>query len=226
MFSNPRILALAFGLGLAASAAALAQGTSAAAGNAAAAPAKVGIVGIQEAIAATNEGKKELDALQQRFAGKQKELKTQNDEVEALKKQLQAQGDKLSEEARANSVKTIDAKTKTLQRNYDDYQSEIQQAEQDVLNRLGGKMLNVLDKYATANGYSVILDVSSQQSPVLWASKATNITKELVDAYNQESPVAPSAKPAGSAGTASKPAGPTGAAASKPAGAATPVKRP
>jgi len=225
MFSNTRILALAFGLGLAASMAGLAQGTSATAGSAAAAPAKVGIVGIQEAIASTNEGKKELDALQQRFAGKQKELKALNDEVEALKKQLQTQGDKLSEEARASSAKTIETKTKTLQRNYDDYQGEIQQAEQDVLNRLGGKMLNVLDKYASANGYSVILDVSSQQSPVLWASQATNITKELVDAYNRESPVAPSAKPAGSAGGASKPAGTTGAA-SKPAGTPAPPKRP
>jgi outer membrane protein len=226
MFSNTRIPALVFGLGLAASTAGLAQGTSAAAGSAAGGPAKVGIVGIQEAIASTNEGKKELDALQQRFAGKQKELKALNDEVEALKKQLQTQGDKLSEEARASSAKTIETKTKTLQRNYDDYQSEIQQAEQEVLNRLGGKMLNVLDKYASANGYSVILDVSSQQSPVLWASKATNITKELVDAYNQESPAAPSAKPAGSAGAAGKPAGNTGAAASKPAGVAAPVKRP
>jgi outer membrane protein len=225
MFSNTRVLALAFGLGLGTLTAGLAQGTSApAAGGAAAAPVKIGIVGIQEAIATTNEGKKELDALQQRFAGKQNELKTLNDEVESLKKQLQAQGNKLSAEARANSVKTIETKTKTLQRNYDDYQNELQQAEQDVLNRLGGKMLNVLDKYASANGYSVILDVSSQQSPVLWASKATNITKELVDAYNQEAPVAPSAKPAGSA--LSKPAGSTGAAASKPAGVAAPAKRP
>ncbi|HMF90408.1 MAG TPA: OmpH family outer membrane protein, partial [Candidatus Angelobacter sp.] len=204
MSSNPKILALALGLGLTASTAALAQGTSAPAGTPAAATGKIGIVGIQEAIAATNEGKKEMEALQQRFAGKQAEIKALNDEVEGLKKQLQAQGDKLSDDARANSVKTLEAKQKTLQRNYEDYQNEVQQAEQDVLNRLGGKMLNVMEKYASANGYSLILDVSNPQTtPVLWASAPSNITQALVDAYNAQSPVAaPAAKPAGSAGAA------------------------
>src|SRR4051812_46989504 len=89
MSSNLKIPALAIPLALtlAASGKALAQGAAAApaTGN------KVGIVNIQDAIANTNEGKKELDALQQRFSPKQAELKTQNDEVEGLKKQLQTQ---------------------------------------------------------------------------------------------------------------------------------------
>lgn len=223
MSRNTKILALALGLGLTASTAALAQGTSAPAGSpAAAAPTKIGIVGIQEAIANTNEGKKEMDALQQRFAGKQAELKTLNDEVEGLKKQLQAQGDKLSDEARATSVKNVETKQKALQRNYEDYQNEVQQAEQEVLNKLGGKMLNVMEKYASANGYSVILDVSNPQTtPVLWASAPSNITQALVDAYNAQSPVAPPPAKAGSTGAAARPAGTT---APKPA--ATPTKRP
>lgn len=166
-------------------------------------PSKVGIVNIQDAIVATNEGKKEFDTLQAKFAPKQAELKTLNDEVEGLKKELQAQGDKLSEDARTTKLKTLDSKQKLLQRNYDDAQSEFQQAEQEVVNRIGGKMLNVLEKYAKANGYSVILDVSNPQTPVLWAGDGTIITKQLVDAYNAESPVAapaaPAPKPAGSA---------------------------
>jgi outer membrane protein len=204
MLGNAKTLTLALCLGLAATTTSLAQGA------AAAAPAsqKVGIVAIQPAIASTNEGKKELDALQQRFAPKQAELKALNDEIENLKKQLQTQTDKLSDAERATRVKNLEAKQKTLQRNYDDFQAEAQQAEQDVVNRLGVKMLAVLEKYAAANGYSVILDVSSQATPVLWASQTTNITKELVDAYNAQSPAAPAApaaKPAGSA--ANKPSG-------------------
>jgi outer membrane protein len=222
MSRNTKILALVLGLGLSASTAALAQGASAPAGNPAAVPSKIGIVGIQEAIAATNEGKKEMEALQQKFAGKQTELKALNDEVEGLKKQYQAQEASLGEDARATKAKAIEAKTKTLQRNYEDYQNEVQQAEQEILNRLGGKMLNVMEKYATANGYSVILDVSNPQTtPVLWASGPSNITQALVDAYNAQSPVAAPAKPAGSAGAANRPAG---AVAPKPP--ATPTKRP
>ena len=209
MLGNAKTLTLALCLGLAATTTSLAQGA------AAPAPAsnKVGIVAIQAAIASTNEGKKEFDALQQRFAPKQAQLKALNDEVEGLKKQLQAQTDKLSDEERATRVKNLENKQKVLQRNYDDFQTEAQQAEQEVVNRLGGKMLAVLEKYAAANGYSVILDVSSQSTPVLWASQTTNITKELVDAYNAQNPGAPAAKPAGSA--ANQPSGAPGTA--KPA---------
>ena len=184
---------LALGLSALFTSAALAQAAAAPANTAANAPSansgKIAIVNIQEAIGATNEGKKEFDALQQKFSPKQAELKTQNDEVENLKKQLQAQGDKLSDEERNNRVKTLEIKQKTLQRNYEDAQAEFQQAEQEVVNRIGAKMLNVLEKYAKANGYAAVLDVSNPQTPVLYAS--TNITKELVDAYNAEAPAAP-----------------------------------
>lgn len=190
---------LALGLSALFTSAALAQAAAAPANPAANAPSatsgKIAIVNIQEAIGATNEGKKEFDALQQKFSPKQAELKTQNDEVENLKKQLQAQGDKLSDEERNNRVKTLEVKQKSLQRNYEDAQAEFQQAEQEVVNRIGAKMLNVLEKYAKANGFAVVLDVSNPQTPVLYAS--TNITKELVDAYNAEAPVAaPAARPA------------------------------
>lgn len=150
------------------------------------APSKIGIVNIQDAIIATNEGKKEFDALQQRFAPKQNELKTLNDELENMKKDLQAKGDKLNADERANLAKNLEVKQKTLQRNFDDAQNEFQQAEQEVTSRIGGKMLNVLEKYAKTNGYTVILDVSNPQTPVLWASQDTNITKELVDSYNAD----------------------------------------
>lgn len=204
MLGNSKILALFLGFGLAASTAARGQaGAPSPAGGPV--PSKVAIVAIQPAIASTNEGKKELDALQQRFSPRQIELKNQSDEIENLKKQLQAQGDKLGDEARASQVRAIETKQKTLQRNAEDFQNEVQQAELDVLNRLGGKMQKILETYAKANGYAVVLDVSNPQTtPVMYASPTANITKDLVDAYNAQSPVtAPAAKPAGS-GAANK----------------------
>lgn len=198
------VCALSLGLSLVLSTAALGQVASAAQPGAAAGsnapstpatlgPAKVGIVRIQDAIIATNEGKKEFDALQSRFAPKQNELKALNDEVENMKKDLQAKGDKLNEDERAKQVKSLETKQKTLQRSYEDAQNEFQQAEQEIVNRIGGKMLDVLAKYGKDNGYTVILDVSNPQTPVLWAREGTEITKELVDAYNTASPVAPPA---------------------------------
>jgi len=212
-YINPRVLTLTLVTILGISAAhAQAPAASPASGN------KVGIVSIQDAIANTNEGKKELEALQQKFAPRNAALQSQNEEVENLKKQLQAQGDKLSEEERNTRIRSASEKQKNLQRSAEDFQNEVQQAEQEILNRLGKKMLDVLEKYAKDNGYAVVMDVSNPQTPVLYANPGTNITKNLIEAYNAESPAAPAPKPA-----ATKPAG---AAASRPpaSGAPTPKK--
>jgi len=213
---NPRILILTLALGLGVSTAARAQAPAAGASSGV----KVGIVSIQDAIANTNEGKKELEALQQKFSPRQAALQTQGEEIENLKKQLQTQGDKLSEEERANRIRVATEKQKSLQRNAEDFQNEVQTAEQEILNRLGKKMLDVLEKYARDNGYAVVMDVSNPQTPVLYANPGTNITKPLIEAYNVASGVAaPSPKPANT------PAKPSGAAATRPpAGTTTPKK--
>lgn len=215
-YINIRVLSLAVALLLGVSAA---RAQAPAAGSATSN--KVGIVSIQDAIANTNEGKKELDALQQKFAPRQAALQSQNEELENLKKQLQAQTDKLSDEERNSRVRSATEKQKTLQRNAEDFQNEVQSAEQEILNRLGKKMLDVMEKYARENGYAVVMDVSNPQTPVLYANPGTNITKNLIDAYNAGSPAAPSApKPAGNA------ARPAGAAASRPAAPGATPKKP
>src|SRR5579864_7281953 len=224
-----RNLALGLGLSVVAGAFACAQGAAAPAAATPAAtgpvPTKIGVVNIQQAIQECAEGKKEGDALQQRFAPKQVELKQQSDDVESLKKQYQAQADKLSDDEKSSRAKAIDTKQKSLQRNYEDAQAEFQQAEQEVINRIGSKMVAVLEKYANANGYAVVLDVSNPQtSPVLWATQGTVITKELVDAYDKENPAgATAAKPAGAA----KPPAPRPAATpARPATASPTPKKP
>jgi outer membrane protein len=215
--STLRKFVLSLGLSSLMSIAALAQGAAAPA--IASAPAgppatKIGVVNVQDAILATNEGKKEFDSLEKRFTPKQAELKNANDELDGLKKQFQAQSDKLSDDERNSRAKAIETKQKSLQRNYEDAQAEFQQAQQEVVNRIGSKMLNTLEKYAKTNGYAVILDVSNPQTPVLWAAQSNIITKELVDAYNVDNPAtppptsasAPAPKPA--AGAANRPAAP------------------
>ncbi|MBZ5568494.1 MAG: OmpH family outer membrane protein [Acidobacteriia bacterium] len=194
---------------------ALAQtGTAAAPPSPAAAStaARIGIINIQNAIVTTNEGRRDLEALQKKFEPTQAALNNLNQEIENLKKQLQTQSDKLNEQARADMVKNIETKQKTLQRQVEDAQADFQGQQNDIANRIGGKLLEVLDKFAKQNGYSVIIDVSSQQSPVLWAAANTDVTQEIVSAYNTQSGVpapaaaAPPAKPVG--GTAARPPAP------------------
>jgi outer membrane protein len=153
--------------------------------------------------------------LQTKFTPRRTELESQNTEVENLKKQFDAQKDKLSAEASATQVKAIETKQKTLQRNYEDAQTEFQQLEQEVVNRIGSKMLAVLEKYAKDNGFAMVLDVSNPQTPVLWFDEGVNITKPVVEAYNVANPAtAPATK--GSAAPAAPHAPATHAATPTP----------
>ena len=167
-------------------------------------PNKLAIINIQAAIANTNEGQRDLDALQKKFEPKQIELKSLSDEVDNLKKQLAAQTDKLNDDERSKRVQAIESKQKTLQRDLEDAQNEYQTQSNEIAQRIGGKLMQSLDSYAKQNGYAVVIDVSSQQSPVLWAAQSVDITKPVIDAYNVVSGVAaPAAKPATSAPSAS-----------------------
>ena len=190
-----KLQAVLFALLLAAAGSALAQ--AAAATTAAAGITKIGVIDIQTAILATNEGQRDFGALQTKFQPKQTELQTMSKEVDDMKKQLETQQDKLNEEARATMVKNLEVKQKSFQRTLEDAQNEFEGQKNEIMRNLGNKVYATLDKYAKENGFSLVLDVSNQNTPVLWASQGTNITKELVDAYNAESPVtAPPSGPA------------------------------
>jgi outer membrane protein len=67
-----------------------------------------------------------------------------------------------------------------------------------------------MQSYAEQQGLTLILDVSQQQTPVLYAANGSDITKAVIDAYNLKSgvpaPPAPTAAPGGQ--TAPKPAAP------------------
>jgi outer membrane protein len=160
---------------------------------------KVGTINVEAAVFGSNEGRRDADSLQKKLEPKQNELKGQNDELEGLQKQLQTQGEKLNEDARATLVKQIETKKKSLERAVQDFQEDGQNQGKEIFSRILQKMAPTIVKYAQDNGYSLIVDTSNQwpQSQVLWSGEGVDITKAIVDAYNVSSGVAaPAAAPA------------------------------
>jgi outer membrane protein len=152
-------------------------------------PAKIAVVAFQVAVAQTNEGQRNFADLQKKYDPKRQQLKSLNDDIETLTKQLQTQGDKLSEPERTSRAKTIDDKKKQLQREAEDAQNDMQQEMQQLYNSLASKVYDVLAGYAQQHGYTLVLDVAQQQTPVLYATDSTNITKAVIEAYNVKSGV-------------------------------------
>jgi len=193
---------------------AAAQTPAAPAAAAPAGPAKIAVIAFQLAVAQTNEGQRDFGDLQKKYAPKEAALKTLSDEIDNLTKQLQAQGASLSEGERANRAKVIDDKKKQLDRDSQDARDAFQGDMQDMYNGLASKVYDVMQSYAEQQGFTLILDISQQQSPVLFSANGTNITKQVIDAYNLKSGVpAPPPQPAAEA---PKPAAPR-PAAPKPA---------
>jgi len=179
---------------------------------------KIGTINVEQAIFASNEGQRDFDALSKKLEPKQNELKGLNDEVDNLKKQLNTQGEKLNDQARATLVKQIEQKQKSLERTVQDARDDAQTQQNEIAQRILQKMAPLLVKYAADNGYGVIIDTSNPwpNGPVLWAGPSVDITKPVVEAYNTQSgvpaPVRPVAAPKPT-GAATKPAAP----ATKPA---------
>ena len=213
-------LTLASGLTLSAAAQMpAAPAASAAPAAAPAGPARIAVIAFQLAVAQTNEGQRDFADLQKKYAPKEATLKSLSDEIDRLTKELQDQGASLSEVERSNRAKTIDDKKKQLDRETEDLRNDGQQDMQDLYNNLASKVYDVMQSYAEQQGFTLVLDVSQQQSPVLYASSGTNITKQVIDAYNLKSGVpAPAAQPAAAApGPRTTPAAKPATAAPKPA---------
>jgi outer membrane protein len=168
------------------STAALAQTAAPAASG----PPKIAIIMFQPAVMQTNEGKRAIEQIETKYKPKQDELKQESEELDTLKKQLQAQSATLSDTARAEKLKAIDDKTKTLQRDGEDAQSDFQQDMQQSYAQLAQKFFGTVQTYAKEHGYTIVLDAATQQSPVLYAVESDNITEAVIKAYNLKSGIA------------------------------------
>ncbi len=177
------------------------------------APSKVAIIHIQNAILATKDGQKAQADLTSRFSPKKQAIEKLQSDITQMQDQLSKGSATMSEDAKAKLMKNIDDSKKRGQRDAEDFDAEVQQEEGKIMNDIGAKIMDVIIKYSTAHGYSMVVDVSNPQTPVLWADPSVDITTEIVKLYDEAHP---------GTGAASAPAKPAPA----PARPAAPPARP
>jgi len=177
---------------------------------------KVGVISIRQAIVTTAEGKLASAELQSQFASRQNEIENLNKQISDLQQRLQAGQNKLSQEEEARLRQQGQRLAQRLDRMNTEYQEDVNAAQADVIDRIGRKMVDVLDRYSRENGYVVVLDSSAQNTPILFASTQIDVTQDIVRLYDQAYPVkagtstpakpaAPKPAPATSQPPASKP---------------------
>jgi outer membrane protein len=184
-------------------------------GAAASAPTKIGVLNVRNAIVATAEGKQAQAQLQSQFAPKQNELQSTQKQVEDIQRRLNDGARTLSDDEKAKLQRQGELLTRRLQRDNDGLNEELNAAQGEIVDSIGRKMLDVLDRYARENGYVAVLDTSAQGSPVVYGSSQADITQDVVRLYDQAYPIK-AGTPAAAAAPAPKPATPAPAPAKKP----------
>jgi outer membrane protein len=197
--------------------AALALLAAAPAAKAQQAPTKVAIINIQSAILATKDGEKAREAIRVKFEPRSKSMEARMGEINRKRETLQKSANTLSAEARDKQTREVDDLQKKYQWDAEDFQGELQQEEQKLVGEIGNRMIAIIDEFAKAANFALVLDVSSQQSPVLWAASGIEITRDIVELYDKKhlsgatapaaTPTAKPATPAAPPPAARKPAG-------------------
>ena len=188
-------------------------------------PAKVGVISIQGALVGTKDGQKASQELDTKFMPKKKEFDTRQSEIAQMQDQFNKGGTVMSEDKRNQMARDIDEKKKRLQRDMQDAEEELQGEQQRLLQGLGQRMMAVIEKYAKDNGYTIVLNVSDPNTPVLYASSAIDITQDIISLYDKTSTNGgPAGTPSTPGAVAPKPSTPGGGAAAS--GQTPPAPRP
>jgi outer membrane protein len=142
-----------------------------------------------EIIQDTAEGKQAAAELQSQFAPRQTELQTLQKQADDDQTRLRNGQTTLSEEEQGRIQREIDLLTRTIQRKQQEDSGDINAARQDVVDSIGRRAVDVLNKYTKDNGYAAILDTSSQQTSVVSFASQIDVTQEIIRIYDQTYPV-------------------------------------
>jgi|SRR5437773_3826940 len=164
-------------------------------------PGKIGVINIQAAIAATGEGKKAFAELEKKYAPRRQDLQQLTQEVNAITEQLQKQSTTLSDDEQRRLNRELQEKQTRLKRAQEDAQADFQADNGEVVNRIGQKMVRLLDEYAQQNGYAVVIEGNPQVPIIYYVAPQIDLTEEIVKRYDAANPVTADAPATSSPGT-------------------------
>ena len=173
-----------------------AQTGGGAAGAAPSGPMKIAILNVRQAIVTTAEGKQASAQLQSQFAAQQNDLQNMQKQITELQNRIANSHGTLSDDEQSRLQRQGELLTRQFQRKQDDLNEAVNAAQSDVIDNIGRKMLDVLDRYSRENGYTAVFDTSAQGSPVVYGSSQIDITNEIVRLYDQAYPLKAGSNPA------------------------------
>ncbi|MDE3198179.1 MAG: OmpH family outer membrane protein [Acidobacteriota bacterium] len=167
---------------------------------------KIATINMQQALAETSDGKKAIADLRAKFGPRDQDMQKRSQDLQLKQEQYRKTQATLSDDQKSKLENDIAVMQRSLQRDQDDAQQDMQTDEQKMVQELGGKIMAVVNKYATDNKYTMVFDVSGQPNNIMFASSAVDITRDIIALYDKAAPQTPPTAPsAAKAATPAKP---------------------
>jgi outer membrane protein len=142
----------------------------------------VAIINAQKAVADTAEIKKDQAAMEAKYKPRQQAIQNLQTQLESISKQLQTPNLTPDREAQLRADGT--QKQKELQRLNDDLNADVNYERQDVLQRAGRQMTEVVKKLAEERNFDIVIDITN----TIYFKPALDITADATAAYDKAYP--------------------------------------
>jgi outer membrane protein len=163
---------------------------------------KIGVVQYSRLMQESPQAKVAQDALRGEFAGKQKELQTQQAALKAKEESLQKDGATMTLDQRTKVEKELRDGNRELQQKYQAYQDDFNARQNEELSKLQKALVEEVQTYAQGEKFDLVL-----ADGVIFAGPALDITPQVLAALQAHGVRAPAAASSSGAG-AIKPAAP------------------
>jgi outer membrane protein len=141
------------------------------------------VVNSQKAILDTAEIKKAQVDLEAKFKPRQDQMARLTKELQDIQTQLQS--GKLNQQGEQELTVQGQRKQRELQRLQDDLQADVDRERNDILQRSGTHMQEIVKKLADEKGLDVVIDTSN----TVYYKASLDLTAEAVAAYDKAYPV-------------------------------------
>jgi len=149
------------------------------------AQAKVAVIDFQRAILESAEIKKASNELQSKYKPRTDALDKVQKELNDIQTQLQSSQGKLSAAGEADLTARGQRKQREAQRLSEDLQADVDRERNDILQRAGTRMKDVVKKFSEEKGYDMVADLAN----LVYVKPAIDITNDVIAAYDKTYPV-------------------------------------
>jgi len=143
---------------------------------------KFGYVDLQKCLLKSAEGKKAFSQLKARKAQMQEKLDKYQAELDQLKEEMAKQGLMLSPEAKRDKERAFQRKLRDFNDMLNDFKEEMNREEERHKTRVLKDLADIIEAYGKGKGYTMIFEKTT--SGLLWATKSTDLTDEIIKAYD------------------------------------------